>query len=549
MPAEAMTNLRDIPGKGKGLIATRKIPRGTRILSEESVITVPEGCTDSRSMRASIRRQVDKLNPDQLQAFLDMGNNYPDASQHYGIVRTNALPMDDESGIFLVACRINHACDNNAQRIWNESIKIHTVHVLRDIDEGEEITISYLQDVLNNRRTRQKALREKFNFDCTCHLCSLPFKLSVESDRRIDEILKLENRVAQNGINGIMRDPERMLRYVERQVELYSEHDTNDVGLPRAFFDAAQITAAHGDLARSYILTERAAAGWRLILGQDDHQFLKAQRLAMDPSRHATFGNSTRWKTDFDLDKVPWELGPADFEDWLWKSAKKSSSDGVGVFRNQSTFPSFLGLPSEFEIEHYFFEVTDVENSAHYQPRRHWCFLAEIVPSMQSVPCYMKVKDASGMIIPFNFIGEACGRKIAQSSLCVGYTVAVLYAEQHAVGLPESGINLKDPQHFRVFPLSMKNLLSLSDRVFEFSAETNGMKTCHGCGKQATSMIRCANCLFFWYCSGACQRFGWTEKDHKTECKLLNDGDLKGLLMLNESTFQGPVKFPLASWA
>jgi hypothetical protein len=37
---DLMYALQQIPGKGKGLVATRTIPMGTRILSEEPVIRV-----------------------------------------------------------------------------------------------------------------------------------------------------------------------------------------------------------------------------------------------------------------------------------------------------------------------------------------------------------------------------------------------------------------------------------------------------------------------------------------------------------------------------
>jgi hypothetical protein len=33
--------LQDVPGKGKGLVAIEKISKGTRILSEKPIITVP----------------------------------------------------------------------------------------------------------------------------------------------------------------------------------------------------------------------------------------------------------------------------------------------------------------------------------------------------------------------------------------------------------------------------------------------------------------------------------------------------------------------------
>jgi SET domain-containing protein len=69
------------------------------------------------------------------------------AKQYLRIIRTNSLLAKtdrDKGAIFLEACCINHACDNNAQKNWNENIKRHTVHALRDIYKGEEITIYYL---------------------------------------------------------------------------------------------------------------------------------------------------------------------------------------------------------------------------------------------------------------------------------------------------------------------------------------------------------------------------------------------------------------------
>jgi hypothetical protein len=75
--------------------------------------------------------------------FLSMHNIHPygnAAKQYLGIIRTNPLPFEttrSEGGIFLEAYRINQACDNNAQKNWNENIKRHTAHALRDIQKGE----------------------------------------------------------------------------------------------------------------------------------------------------------------------------------------------------------------------------------------------------------------------------------------------------------------------------------------------------------------------------------------------------------------------------
>ena len=107
LPNMTMFTLQEVPGKGKGVVTTRKILKGTRILSEAPIITVPENASNSQVLRESISRQVAGLPSDQRQAFLRMCNIYPgdNASQYLGIVRTNALPMDDGSGIFITACR------------------------------------------------------------------------------------------------------------------------------------------------------------------------------------------------------------------------------------------------------------------------------------------------------------------------------------------------------------------------------------------------------------------------------------------------------------
>ena len=122
-----MYTLQDVLGKGKGLIAIQKISKGTRILSEEPIVTVP--CNETAKEQAmeqlqiSICQQVDALSENQRQAFLSLHNihTYGNAAEQYlGIIRTNGLPIETNEGergaIFLEACRINHACDNNDRR-------------------------------------------------------------------------------------------------------------------------------------------------------------------------------------------------------------------------------------------------------------------------------------------------------------------------------------------------------------------------------------------------------------------------------------------------
>ncbi|KAK7888373.1 hypothetical protein LTR67_008719 [Exophiala xenobiotica] len=549
---DPMYAIQQIPGKGKGLVATRKIPIGTRILSEEPIIRFPEAAPDSQTLEASIRRQVDLLTPAQRQTFLSMHNIHADdgVSQELGIIRTNALPFGDnepEGGIFLDACRINHACDNNAQKSWNENIKRHTIHALRDIEKDEEITIYYIA-VVNNREARQEALRRKFAFTCSCRLCSWPPDQSQESDRRLDEILKLDGLIGRDGLMGIFSTPLRILRYVDQQICLYNKQGPNDVGLPRAYLDAAQIVIANGDLARARIFTNRAATGWTILEGDDSSNVLQTRALSQDPSKHQLYGMSTKWKTA--VDDIPGSLDSTQFEDWLWRREKPKQPGQPADFRNRTTFPAFTDLPSDRDVDPEFYSSASTGNArstGHGRPRRHWLFLAEIADFGTLLRLQMDVKDVDGATVPLFFYTDGRGSELAPSQVRKGYTIAILYAQHHAFMFSEPGIRHEEPTNLKIFPLSLSELLELSDRVQQFSTEMNGTKTCHGCGNRAASLKKCARCSLFWYCNGACQSTGWNENGHKADCKLLKDADLKGLFSLDWDKFERRVEFPLVT--
>ncbi|OBT60796.1 hypothetical protein VE03_09899 [Pseudogymnoascus sp. 23342-1-I1] len=528
--AELLYAIQDVPGKGKGLVATQYIPMGTRILSEKPILRAPEDQPDGQALRASLREQVDALTPDQRQTFLSMHNIYTDdsVSKYLSIFRTNALPFGrDEVGIFLDACRINHACDNNAQKCWNENIKRHTVHALRNIEKGEEITIYYL-GVTNNREARQEALRRKFAFTCACRLCSLPPDQSQESDRRLDEILRLDCLIGY-GFMEILSAPVQKLRLVDRQITLYNEQGANDAGLPRAFLDAAQIAIANGDLARASIFAEKAMLGWAVLGGDDSSNVLTNKALSKDPSKHGLYGHSMKWKTA--VNDTPSGLDPAEFDNWLWRREKPKQPGQPTDFRNQTTFPAFSDLP----------------NGTTRRPGRHWIFLAEIVDFLTLARLQMDVKDIDDTMVPLFFYTDGRGCELAPSKVKKGYTIAIVYAERHRFMFSEPGIRLERSSDIKIFPTSLDNLLALSDKVQNFSAEACGMRTCHGCGKQSATLKKCAKCSLFWYCDGACQIKGWNEKDHKADCKILRDADLKGLFSLDLDKFEGHIEFPLST--
>ncbi|KAF2807047.1 SET domain-containing protein [Mytilinidion resinicola] len=519
-----MYAVEDVPGKGKGLIATKDIPKGTRIISEKPIIASGRHVADMEQLQIRICQQVSSLSEGQQREFFSMDNIYPytnSTERWRGIFRTNALrigPVLDEEGIFFKACRINHACDNNAQNFWNENLNQLTIHAVRDIRKGEEITISYLGS-RRNRRARQEELWENFKFTCSCRLCSLPPDQSRDSDSKLDRIHELDCIIDQGGVPGLVSSARRMLSYIDEQVRLWNELTPNEVSLARAYPDAFQIAIANGDLARGRIFAERLVPLYLTTIGDDSPEVIQYSKLVRDPATHDYYGMSMKWKTT--LDEVPQGLGPKEFEDWLWKRRKETAQGQLAGLRDPETFPSFDDLPDERDFESKYFECRDMANR---RPVRHWCFLAEIRDFDFFVRLHMTVKD---------------------SQIQKGYTVAILYAVRHAFMSCEPGIRHENPQMMKIFPLSLDRLQNLSENVQKFSTELDGVRICHGCGKKGTSLKQCGKCSSFWYCNRVCQKADWIEKGHKAECKVLKDPDWRAMLHRKWDEFNGHVHFPL----
>ncbi|KAK0617771.1 hypothetical protein B0T17DRAFT_496265 [Bombardia bombarda] len=562
-----MYAIQEIPGRGRGMIALETIPRGTRILSEEPIITSLSYTRDLSGARNSIFQQVNALSDTQRQAFFSLHNIHPynnPLEQSFGIFRSVALPLEDSAGdemggIFLDGCRINHACDNNAQKSWNTSINRHTVHALQDIQKGEEVTIYYF-GVDKIRADRQQELQARFGFTCTCRLCSLPPAMSKKSDQRITEIRRLHD-LMEVFMTGLNPPPLSILRLFENIVRLYNEQRPGHPGLSCTYFDAAQVAITHGDLARGRVFARRAVEEWTVSLGSDSPSVIQYGHLARDLPKHVLYARlSNMWKTA--VDDVPHGLvDPSDeFEDWLWRRETRTQPASMpsqqqrlqlADLRNRTTFPNFNSLPHEYDIDDNFFSIVNNGSrmgSSTYRPRRHWCFLAEI--TITDVGYFVRrnlhVTDRDGETVLLAFHTDGRGSEMDPWLLRQGYTVAILYAEYHQFAFSPPGIRLEDSGTIKIFPMSLKELLALSDRIQEFSQLLDGgQRRCHGCGKTSTSLNRCARCSLFWYCDKNCQTTGWHQKGHKVDCKQLKDDDLRAMFLLNWDSLDDFVTFPL----
>ncbi|KAF2173791.1 hypothetical protein M409DRAFT_62048 [Zasmidium cellare ATCC 36951] len=295
--------LKDMPGKGKGLVASDQLLRGTCVIDEAALFT-----TESLQNPAAIERDlggiVKSLPKKDQTSFLSLHNNYPGKNAFSNIVRSNGYPLGPSSeigGIFLETARINHSCQPNAQHAWNEKLQRTQVHAVRDIEEGEEITLSYTY----------------FGFDCGCHACSLPSYEQKVSDERLKRAQRLDEAIGDS--KRVRYSPEKALNDCHALQQIYEEEQIFDLRLPRLYYDAFQICAMHSDQARASIFARRARETRIICEGRGSGEAAELEKLASHPEKFQNSGVTTRWKSR--ADDVPQDSDSTSFEKWLWKDS------------------------------------------------------------------------------------------------------------------------------------------------------------------------------------------------------------------------------------
>jgi len=84
----------------------------------------------------------------------------------------SSLTISGGSGLFRLGNSMNHSCCPNV--VVATCFKDHRIKViaLRTISKGEQLCFSYI-DETQPFCARQKELKEKYLFDCTCNKCQL----------------------------------------------------------------------------------------------------------------------------------------------------------------------------------------------------------------------------------------------------------------------------------------------------------------------------------------------------------------------------------------
>ncbi|CZR67380.1 uncharacterized protein PAC_17279 [Phialocephala subalpina] len=319
---DKLYTIKPISGKGRGFIATSKIPKGTRILLEVALFKTPGSTEDIASAEIIALREVKSLTRDQQRAFLALQNvQGRKCTPILGTVMTNMLPLGDSNsgGLFLEASRINHSCQPNAQHTWNGDLGHLTVHALRDIEANREITISYISGLSPGYAERQHHLMNSFSFACSCELCSLLPLARASSDYRLGQIRSInEDEGAATDLDRVLEHPAESFRQVHRLFRLLEEEGICDIRLVRACFNAFQIAVVVGDKARAQVFAERAYAARKVLSGGDHPMTIAFKHLAKQPVDYDLYGK--RMKCYDDSWEAPWGTCGEELENWLWNT-------------------------------------------------------------------------------------------------------------------------------------------------------------------------------------------------------------------------------------
>lgn len=319
----------DATTTGLGIIATSPIPRGALIIAESPLLSMSTTFTTFTTQTEELARlscNVDALPEHDKRAFFSLHNSYgQEFPQILGILLSNVLPMGGpehgpaampgSGGLFPVCSRFNHSCDPSACFSWNTTLSKILVHAVKDIQSGEQITITYLGDIRLTRSIRQRILLEQFQFKCQCDLCTVRYVIEgASSDARRLTIrtltLELDSDMAHN--------PAVALGKCKRALQLLRTENLEGGWTYQLYLDALTICAINGDMARASAFAVLAMDAMQVCHGKSAVELATIRPYVKHPESHKLVGTSNGWRTRV---KNKQKQNASGFEEWLWSRA------------------------------------------------------------------------------------------------------------------------------------------------------------------------------------------------------------------------------------
>lgn len=277
-----------IPGKGKGLVTVRLIKKGQTILLDPPRIIAsaqfPSYISKEKGL-SLFNTVVDQLPAQDRELILSLDKSLG-GTDIENVMKTNAFACQVDDGgvgdgymcLFPSVARINHACRPNSHARFIPKSLLMEIKAMRDIQAGEEISISYGKIELKHTE-RQRLYKDGWNFTCTCSMCTATVYDIAGSDQRRARFTKLRNKL--DSLTSETFDAAQVIGW-EKEIMDLSTKEGLDTLLAQDYERLAYVYAGHGMTRDAKLWAEKAKESlleWTIVEGGPDHDIRRVEDL------------------------------------------------------------------------------------------------------------------------------------------------------------------------------------------------------------------------------------------------------------------------------
>jgi hypothetical protein len=259
------------------MVATRKLIPGEWILEE-----IPFLQADTKDFKSPtfVASALERLSNNKRKKFKRLHNAFPDQND-VGIINTNcyALGCDGyRSGVFEKLSYLNHSCRPNAERWWDPERGVETVYAIREIQENDEITVSYTGVSGKTHEERQSYLFRGWRCEC-CGLTGQDRSLSDKHRRLIGQV---DEMVEFHG-------PRKLIPLIRKSLECCEKELIFGASQGRICYDGFQLALQVGDLTEAIKFIKRACEQYLLGTGPESSQTKRMASYVQEPTSHPSW--------------------------------------------------------------------------------------------------------------------------------------------------------------------------------------------------------------------------------------------------------------------
>lgn len=330
---EQLYRIRSTPDMGLAMFAQKDLKRGQRILVETPLLHIGPFSDEERSDSSIVWTHIDQalfdLASHDWLTFKNLKNGHEgdptlqrlSQGPLFGRVLTNSITASTSSAsydtlslVFDRMSRLNHSCKANVSFAWNKVTQHGAIFALRDIAEGEELTLSYY-GTNGEYEERRGRLKETYNFECKCELCTADETECLASDQRRTEIKEISARFGKTTESAFFPTPN--LKLGRRLIELIEIEGTRGQSVADTYLIAASIALHFSDVARGIVFLRRHGESKMHEAGVDHPDLKNWPEWLRDPKIMPVYGKDERWKSE--KGDIPQGKTAQEFETWLWE--------------------------------------------------------------------------------------------------------------------------------------------------------------------------------------------------------------------------------------